>query len=487
MSGPHRRSTTGRNLLALAVGAVALTLTGLLPGTVGTVGLTWNPDWTGRAMAQSTGGSQSESGERMQSPELFAQPMAGLSENEREQFFRGRALVRQSWVVAPSKDSDFDGLGPLYNRLACISCHPRNGRGRPPEGNGDRMLSMLVRLSVPGTDAVGGPKPHPVYGGQFNEEGIPGVPGEGRAVLRWQDVPGVTLADGEVVALRRPALEFTALNYGPIDGVMTSLRVGQQMVGLGLLEAVPEAALLAMAAEEKADGVKGRVNRVWNPESATTVLGRFGYKANMPTVRIQSAGAFNGDLGITSPPFPQEDCTAAQTACRQAPSGGTQGEPELTRRQLDDVEFYLSHLALPPAPAMTSPAVVQGAERFVAIGCAACHRPTLTTAPDARFTHLAGQTIHPYTDLLLHDLGEGLSDGRPDFLASGAEWRTPPLWGLGRTALVSEASFYLHDGRARTLSEAIVWHGGEAQAARDRFVALSAADRQAILAFLNAL
>ena len=416
--------------------------------------------------------------------EAFAQPIPGLSDAERETFFRGRTLVRQSWVVAPSKDDQVDGLGPLYNRLACISCHPRNGRGVPPEAADERMLSMLVRLSVPGHDAHGGPKPHPAYGGQLNEEGIPGVPGEGVAVLRWREAGTVTLAGGERVALRTPHLSFRQLNYGSIAGVLTSPRVGEQMVGMGYLDAVSAATLEALAKEAKPDGVKGRVNHVWNPETQRVEAGRFGYKANMPTLRAQSAGAFNGDLGITSPLFPDENCTPVQKACQQAPNGG---KPELSAQQLDEVEFYLAHLAVPAPRQADAEKVRRGGTAFAQAGCTACHRPELQTDPQWRFARLAGMTIRPYTDLLVHDMGKGLSDQRPDGEASGREWRTPPLWGLGLTAAVSETARYLHDGRARSLAEAIVWHGGEAKPARDRFVNMSKEDREALLAFINAL
>ena len=418
------------------------------------------------------------------SPEAFAQPMAGLSDGEREQFFRGRTLARQSWVVAPSRDDQVDGLGPLYNRLACISCHPHNGRGRPPESADERMLSMLVRLSVPGIDAHGGPKPHPAYGGQFNEEGIPGVPGEGRVVLRWRETRTMTLPGGEKVSLRQPTLEFRDPAYGPITGVLTSPRVGEQMVGMGYLDAIAEETLAAMAREKKPDGVKGRVNRVWNPETGRMEAGRFGYKANMPTLRAQSAGAFNGDIGITSALFPEENCTAAQTACRQAPNGGS---PELSAEQLDDVEFYLAQLEVPARRSADDPTVMRGEAKFAEIGCTACHRPQLQTGEQARFPRLARQTIRPYTDLLIHDMGEGLSDHRPDYAAGGRDWRTPPLWGIGLTAAVSESTRYLHDGRARSLTEAILWHGGEARRARDRFARLNAEQRKALIAFLGSL
>jgi len=418
------------------------------------------------------------------SVDAFARPMQGLLPSERERFFNGRSLIHQSWVVAPSKDASVSGLGPLYNSLACISCHPRNGRGRPPDEPDERMQSTLVRLSVAGQDAHGGPRPHPVYGGQLNEEGIPGVPGEGRAAIHWEDAESVTLAGGATVSLRRPRLEFQDLAYGPLEPVMTSLRVGQQLVGLGLLDAVPAAALRRLAAQPKADGVAGRVNQVWNPETGHVESGRFGYKANMPTLRVQVAGAFLGDIGITSALFPEENCTPAQIACRRAPSGG---HPELSRRQLDDIVFYLSRVAIPARRHADDPTVRRGERAFAEIGCAACHRPALSTARQSRFPQLSATVFHPYTDLLIHDMGEGLSDGRPDFLASGREWRTPPLWGIGLAPKVGESERYLHDGRARSLTEAILWHAGEASAARARFAALPAEDRQTILEFLSSL
>lgn len=415
--------------------------------------------------------------------EAFARPLDGLTDAERERFFRGRSLFNQSWVVAPAKDDQVDGLGPLYNRLACISCHARNGRGLPPESTDERMQSMLVRLSIAGRGPHGGPRPHTAYGDQFNEEGIPGVPGEGRVRLNWIESKR-RLADGEVVSLRRPTLAFTGLAYGPIGKVLTSPRVGQQVVGMGLLDAVSAETLSALAAERKPDGVKGRVNRVWNPSSAASEAGRFGYKANMPTLRAQIAGAFLGDLGITSDLHPVENCSAAQPACRQAPTGGA---PELSTRQLDDVEFYLAHLAVPARRNVDSEAVQRGEALFAQVGCVQCHRPMLQTGPSSRFPRLAGQTIAPYTDLLIHDMGPGLADGRPDFAASGREWRTPPLWGIGLTQTISEQQRYLHDGRARSLTEAILWHGGEAKVARRRFEALPASQRRALLAFLESL
>lgn len=415
--------------------------------------------------------------------EAYTQPLPGLSDTDRETFFRGRGLFRQSWVVAPADDRAA-GLGPLYNRLACISCHQKNGRGRSPDGPDERMLSMLVRLSVPGKAPDGGPKGHPAYGGQLNEEGITGVPGEGRAALSWVETKPITLAGGEKVSLRRPKIAFVELAYGPLDKALTSPRIGQPVYGLGLLEAVPEKTLLTMAAETRTDGVRGRVNRVWDAAAKQTVVGRFGFKSNQPNLRQQIAGAMVGDLGITSTLFLDENCTPPQKACRKAPSAG---HPELSNSDLDAIEFYLANIAPPPRRKADEPQVRAGEQQFARLGCTACHRPELQTGPSPRFPLTANRQIAPYTDLLIHDMGKGLADGRPDFQASGREWRTPPLWGIGLVPLVNEHSQYLHDGRARNLQEAILWHGGEARTARQRYVAATPTIRRELLAFLESL
>ncbi len=416
------------------------------------------------------------------SREAFLQPIDGLTEAERVQFLRGRTLFRQNWVVAPAQDRAFAGLGPVYNRLSCIACHPKNGRGDPPV-NGERLQSMLVRLSVPGVGEHGGPKPHPAYGEQFNEEGIPGVPGEGRIVLGWKSVAHRG-ADGKTVALVAPVLELTDLAYGQFGRVLTSPRVGPQVYGLGLIDAVPAEAIEAQARAPKADGVKGRVNRVWDAAQQRMVAGRFGLKANAPNLRQQIAGAFVGDLGITSELFPTENCTPAQTACRAAPSGG---HPELTHEQLDDITDYLALIAAPARRDRDAPQVVQGEALFAAAGCTQCHRPQWQTAADARDPRLAARSFEPYTDLLVHDMGPGLADGRPDYAANAREWRTPPLWGIGLIERVNGHTRYLHDGRARNLDEAVRWHDGEGHKARTRYERLAPEDRAALIAFLESL
>jgi len=405
--------------------------------------------------------------------EAFSQPLPGLDDEARlERFFKGRGLFRQAWVIAPSQDEAVDGLGPLYNRITCIACHPKNGRGQAPADEHAPLRTLLVRLSLPGQDAHGGPRPHPAYGDQLNELGIPGVRGEGRARIHWEERP-VQLADGETLSLRQPRLSFSELGYGPLGDIRTSVRVGTPVFGLGLLEAVSAEELQRMADEPKADGVRGRVNQVWSVERQRLEPGRFGLKANQPDLQQQIASALHGDLGITSPLYPQENCAPQQRECQKARNGGT---PEVDGMQLMELHFYLSQLAPPPRRAPDR--VQRGEALFAATGCAACHRPQVQAG---------AQVIAPYTDLLLHDMGDGLADGREDYLASGNEWRTSPLWGLGLIEQINPGAGYLHDGRARSLVEAVLWHGGEAALARDRFRALAKPDREALLAFLRSL
>ncbi|SEQ58889.1 CxxC motif-containing protein, DUF1111 family [Solimonas aquatica] len=412
--------------------------------------------------------------------EAFNHPLPDLSAGQQVQFFEGRTLMHQSWIVAPSQDTQHDGLGPLYNQLACSSCHPKNGRGRTPDRRDERLQSALLRLSLPGP-AGAAPRPHPAYGEQLNEQGIPGVPGEGSVFIDWQ-MQSLSLDDGQRLTLRRPRLRIVALAYGPLQGALTSLRVGPTLIGMGLLDAVSDETLHAMAAEPKPDGVRGRVNQL-RGEDGQLRLGRFGLKANAPNLRQQIANAMLGDLGISSSLHPQQNCRPAQRACRAAPTGG---EPELSEAQLDALTRYLALLQVPPARAAT-PATRHGAQLFMRLGCALCHRPQLRSGAQALAPQLAGQDFAPYSDLLLHDMGESLADHRPDYEAGGRDWRTAPLWGIGRIKAINEHSQFLHDGRARDLQEAILWHGGEAQTAQRRYRALSAQDREALLDFLRSL
>ena len=417
--------------------------------------------------------------------QAFGQPLPHLTADQETRFFVGNSFFNRNWVSAPASTTARDGLGPLFNARSCSACHLHDGRGRPPEP-GEDMLSMLVRLSVPGRDAHQGVVPEPVYGDQFNGLAVPGVPPEGRALVTYEEVPG-TYADGEPFSLRRPTYTFSDLRYGAMrPDTLLSPRVAPAMVGLGLLEAVPEATLLDMADPDDADGdgISGRLNRVWDKARQETVVGRFGWKANQPSVAQQVAGAFLGDIGITSPLFPDENCTAAAVACRQATNGGS---PELSERLLGHVVFYSRTLAVPARRHSRLPQVRRGRELFDDAQCNACHTPTLRTGAVPGLPDLSGQVIHAYTNLLLHDMGDGLADDRPDFEASGSEWRTPPLWGIGLVETVNRHTYFLHDGRARNLAEAILWHGGEAEDSKETFRRMPRADREALLQFLNSL
>jgi CxxC motif-containing protein (DUF1111 family) len=416
----------------------------------------------------------------------YSNAAANLAGERRDGFFVGNSLFNRSWVVAPSSTEGLDGLGPTFNATSCSTCHFKDGRGRPPEP-GAPMLSMLLRLSVPGEDPVtGAPLPEPTYGGQLQNASIPGVPAEGRVELSWEEVPGV-YADGAPFSLRRPTYRFEELAFGPLAAdVLFSPRVAPANFGLGLLEAIPAADLLAGEDPDDldGDGISGRANHPWDEAAGGRALGRFGWKANQPSLRQQSAGAFQGDIGISSSLFPAQNCPTSQGDCLEAPTGGI---PELDDAKLDDVTYYGQTLAVPARRDAQDATVLRGKGLFGEAGCASCHTPRWVTGSAPGLPEISGQVIRPYTDLLLHDLGDGLADGRPDFDAGPSEWRTPPLWGIGLLQTVNGHQLLLHDGRARGFAEAILWHGGEAEAARELFRTMPAGDRAALLRFLESL
>jgi len=418
--------------------------------------------------------------------EAFSAPLANLDPSRLRSFAFGRHLFRRNWVIAPASVDSLDGLGPTFNRVSCSGCHLKDGRGRPPKNSEEPMKSMLVRLSVPGVGINGGPVPHPIYGSQLQDKGILGVPKEGRATIRYREVGGV-FADGQPYSLRAPIYEFSELNYGPLGhDAMYSPRVAPATHGLGLLEAIEATVIEASADPDDidGDGISGRVNRVWDPVAKRLALGRFGWKANVASLYQQVASAAVSDMGITTSLFPSENCPPAQTACLSAPNGGV---PELDDQRLEKLVLYARSLAVPARRNVEEPTVRRGERLFTYAGCVSCHTPNLTTGTVTALPELAEQSIHPYTDVLLHDMGEGLADGRPDFEASGREWRTPPLWGIGLVRRVNLHRFFLHDGRARGLLEAILWHGGEATAAREVVRAMPEGDRDALIAFLRSL
>ncbi|HDY7659429.1 TPA: c-type cytochrome [Vibrio vulnificus] len=430
---------------------------------------------------------------KKEGPNAFSLPAANLPMSKRLDFSVGNSFFRNPWVSAPASTDARDGLGPLFNTNGCQNCHIKDGRGHPPEKGDSHAVSMLVRLSIPALTAeqkkaviTSGVIPEPTYGGQLQDFALQDQKPEGQISIRYIDVP-VTFSDGTTVVLRKPTVEIRDLAYGEMHPqTLLSARVAPPMIGLGLLESIAEETLLQWADEDdrNQDGISGKLNKVWDVQTQSLAIGRFGWKAGQPTLMQQNAAAFNGDLGLTSHLFPQENCTDRQDLCRKLPNGGS---PEVSDNILDFVEFYSQHLAVPIRRNVNDPQVKLGETLFVQSGCESCHKQTVKTTKREALPALSEQTIHPYTDLLLHDMGPGLADNRPEYLANGQEWRTPPLWGIGYTQEVNDHTYFLHDGRARNLMEAVLWHGGEAEAAKQNVLKMSAKERDALIAFLNSL
>lgn len=427
----------------------------------------------------------------------FDQAPNGMGYKPLEKFMRGRHHFNQRWVQFPSIGGDW-GLGPTFITNKCVNCHVRAGRGAPPEKPDEQVMAVLVRLSIPGETEHGGPKPHPAYGDQIQNQGLMGqdrddtflgdrVPPEAEVFLDWE-TSTVTMADGEQVELRKPKVRWGKLWFGPLsDDTMISLRMAQPIQGLGLLEAVPEETILKIAEEQKALGFNGRPNYVRDDINKKTSLGRFGWKANQPSVGQQIASAYAGDLGVTSDLYLEQNCPGPQTDCAYQPPGN---QPELIESDWLEITFWEQGLAVPARRNVKDPKFKHGEKFFVQAKCSVCHVPELRTAASVpHFKMLENQKVRAYTDLLLHDMGEGLADNRPDFKAGGRDWRTQPLWGLGLTKIVlgTGATPMLHDGRARNATEAILWHGGEAEASRAAFMNMPKADREALLFYLESI
>jgi CxxC motif-containing protein (DUF1111 family) len=430
-------------------------------------------------------------------PAAFSVPVDRLDRDQRAMFDLGKEKFNEAWVVAPASGGVW-GLGPTFNEDRCAHCHVGNGRAAATADGHEAERGVVVRLSIPGTSPEGAALPDARYGDQLQNRGIEGrVPAEGLAVIRYTS-RRMDFPDGESIDLRVPHVEFRDLQFGPIDGsTMTSVRIAPALIGLGLLEAVPEERILEQAARQASLGLRGKPNFGWDYENGKRALGRFGWKASQPSLRQQVAAAFLADIGATTYLFPEENCPAVQKQCRDVPSaakcggqGGCTGNdyrPEVQPSRLNGITVYMQSLAVPARRAPEDPTVKRGEAVFSELGCAACHLPELKTASRPAFGPAANVTFHAYTDLLLHDMGDDLADGRPDFQADGRQWRTAPLWGVGLLPRVSGHSDLLHDGRARNPTEAILWHGGEAQAAREGFRHRSPEDRRAVVAFVNSL
>ncbi len=416
--------------------------------------------------------------------DAFSKPASSLSVQDLRRFTFGNKMFNTNWIAAPASVTSLDGLGPLFNRNSCSGCHTKDGRGRAFLSNeAAASQSILFRLSV--LDENNQPIPHPVYGDQLNNQAIYGVLPEGQVEISYEEIAD-KFVDGRIYSLRKPSYKFVDLNYGALgDDIMYSPRVAPAVFGLGLLEAISTKNILANADEndKNHDGISGRANYVFDKIDKRIKIGRFGWKANQPSIAQQNAGAALGDIGITTSVNLQENCNAKQDTCQQQVNGGS---PEMSDYQLSRLNFYISVLAVPARRNVDDVDVVAGEEIFSKINCSSCHTSSFKTSKH-KVKILSNQIIHPYSDLLLHDMGEGLADNRSDGKANGKEWRTTPLWGIGLVKVVNHHTNFLHDGRARNIEEAILWHGGEAEKSKESYKALPEQQRQQLLRFLESL
>jgi CxxC motif-containing protein (DUF1111 family) len=412
----------------------------------------------------------------------YGQPVSGLSQRDEQVFAFGDKMFETQFVQGPA--TVFSGLGPLYNQTSCAGCHNREGRGRMPDF-GDHYESAFFKISLPGKDEHGAPLPVPGFGHQIQDRAVFGENPEARVRVDWLD-KDFTYPDGTKIKLRYP--QFTVQNtYRPFpEGVLLSPRLSRPNYGMGLVDAIPEENILRNADPNDAnkDGISGKANFVYDfINGRNHVLGKIGWKASVVNVKSQVARAFLEDIGVTSSIFPQK-IGFDQEQYRSAYIGPG---PDVPDSVIQALTFYMQALCVPARRNVDDPDVVKGQSLFKGIGCVKCHVDVQKTKVDSRFKPVSGQIIRPYSDFLLHDLGPDLSDGRPEYDAEGSEWRTPPLWGIGLSKKVSGHGQLLHDGRARSFEEAILWHGGEAEKVRQTFTRLSATSRKSLLKFLESL
>lgn len=431
----------------------------------------------------------------------FTYPSTIMEPSRQLDFMVGRGFFRKLWVSSPSSTKASDGLGPLYNARSCATCHVKNGRGHPPQ-QGDNSVSIFLRLSIPPQNKqeealLSSNKakfiPDPIYGSQLQSFAVQGQAAEGKLQVSYKDIP-FHFNDGEIVTLKKPIYKITDLAYGDLHpNIMTSTRVAPPMIGLGLLEAISEEDILSLTDEHDSnhDGISGKPNQVWSKTLNKISLGRFGYKAGVATLDEQNQEAFSGDLGISTPlnENPWGECTKRQNICRKASHGNDPqyNNLEADKRVTDAVLFFTQNIAVPTRRNSNSPDVLAGKKSFYEIGCSACHQPSFKTHQAKQQSANTEQQIWPYTDMLLHDMGKGLADQRPEGNANEQEWRTAPLWGIGLTKIVNKRSGFLHDGRARTLQEAILWHGGEAETSQQKYLKMNKSQRHNLISFVESL
>lgn len=409
---------------------------------------------------------------------LFEQPSANLNSEDLEKHNDGDANFESNFVTSPAIVNA--GLGPVFNHLSCISCHARNGKSPQPFSGAD-LKGLLIRISIPGADVHGGPLEVPGFGGQLQQKAVSGAVPEASVQITFEETTHY-FADGIPYTLRKPIYSIQNPYMTFPANAMLSPRIGQTVIGLGLLEAITEVDILTREdiMDADGDGISGKANRVWDPVAQQMALGRFGWKAGAPSLLVQAAAALHQDMGITSWIFPQES-SAGQTQ-----ADGLSDDPEVDSTFLENVTFYTQSLAVPARRNFNDADVLRGKELFFKIGCDKCHRQKFVTGTVTN-TFLSNQLIYPYTDMLLHDMGDGLADNRPDFKADGKEWRTPPLWGIGLTPLINGHTNFLHDGRARSLIEAIMWHGGEAESQKLKVQQLNKKEREQLVKFVGSL
>lgn len=463
-------------LLAFALALVISACTSSEP-----IDLDRNTTTTGAAASSSTGAPTTASSTQL--PIVFDMPLVGLDSGSLARFVQGQDFFNEVWTPVGPGETGSDGLGPLFNADSCAVCHPSTGRRQVPPDGALTNVGLVVRLSVPGADpTTGAPLAEPVYGDQLQDRAIGANLPEGTVYTNYVTQRG-SYPDGTEFEILWPTVNVRNRNFGQLsDPTLVSARIGAQLIGMGFLEAIAEDDILANvdAADSNGDGISGRPNMVWNPKTNRVELGRFGWKANVVELDQQIAQAFHGDLGVTSTLIPDENCAPGQSICDETTSGGS---AEVSDDKLDAITGYLRLLDVPTLRSTAD--ADTGREVFRDVGCAACHIETFTTSASS-IPQLSEQEISPYTDLLLHDMGFDMSDDRPDYAANGNEWRTPPLWGLGLVPVDGDRGL-LHDGRARTIEEAILWHGGEAARSRTAFMSRTADDRALLLAFLESL